>query len=58
MKDGFLENSEEYQMRIVKMIRKYRPEIVFANAIDDRHPDHAKGEISIGCVLFVRIKKN
>ena len=42
MKDGFINNSEEYQMRIVKMIRKYQPEIVFANAIDDRHPDHAK----------------
>lgn len=42
MKDGFLLNSEEYQMHIVKMIRKYQPEIVFANAIDDRHPDHAK----------------
>ena len=41
MKDGFLVNSEEYQMRIVEMLRKYRPEIVFANAIDDRHPDHA-----------------
>ncbi|MGD1319454.1 bacillithiol biosynthesis deacetylase BshB1 [Chryseobacterium sp. 2R14A] len=43
LKDGFLVNSEEYQMEIVKMVRKYRPEIVLANAIDDRHPDHAKG---------------
>lgn len=53
MKDGFLENSEEYQMRIVKMIRKYRPEIVLANAIDDRHPDHAKGAklVSDACFL-------
>lgn len=53
MKDGFLENSEEYQLRIVKMIRKYRPEIVFANAIDDRHPDHAKGAklVSDACFL-------
>lgn len=42
MKDGFLQNSEEYQMQIVKIIRKYQPEIVLANAIDDRHPDHAK----------------
>lgn len=42
LKDGFLVNSEEYQMELIKMIRKYRPEIVFANAIDDRHPDHAK----------------
>lgn len=53
MKDGFLVNSEEYQMRIVEMLRKYRPEIVFANAIDDRHPDHAKGSklVSDACFL-------
>lgn len=53
MKDGFLQNSEEYQMRIVKMIRKYQPEIVLANAIDDRHPDHAKAAklISDACFL-------
>ena len=53
MKDGFLQNSEEYQIRIVKMIRKYQPEIVFANAIDDRHPDHAKASklVSDACFL-------
>lgn len=43
MKDGFLNNSEEYQMLIVQMIRKYQPDIVFCNAWEDRHPDHAKG---------------
>ena len=53
MKDGFLENSEEYQMKIVKMVRKYRPEIVLANAMDDRHPDHAKAAklVSDACFL-------
>ncbi|AYN01234.1 bacillithiol biosynthesis deacetylase BshB1 [Chryseobacterium sp. 3008163] len=53
MKDGFLVNSEEYQLSIVKMIRKYRPEIVLANAIDDRHPDHAKAAklVSDACFL-------
>lgn len=53
MKDGFLVNSEEYQMEIVKMIRRYRPEIVLANAIDDRHPDHAKAAklVSDACFL-------
>jgi len=53
MKDGFLQNSEEYQMRIVRMIRKYQPEIVLANAIEDRHPDHAKAAklISDACFL-------
>ena len=53
MKDGFLVNSEEYQLRIVQMIRKYRPEIVFCNAWEDRHPDHAKGSklVSDACFL-------
>lgn len=58
MKDGFLQNSEEYQLRIIKMIRKYQPEIVFANAIDDRHPDHAKAAklASDACFLSGLIK--
>lgn len=53
LKDGFLVNSEEYQLEIVRMIRKYRPEIVLANAIDDRHPDHAKAAklVSDSCFL-------
>lgn len=41
--DGFLENSREFQMRIIPFIRKYKPEIVLANAKQDRHPDHGKG---------------
>lgn len=52
-RDGFLNNSEDYQLKIVEKIRKYRPEIVFANAIDDRHPDHAKAAklVSDACFL-------
>lgn len=58
MKDGFLANTEDYQMRIVKMIRKYQPQIVFANAIDDRHPDHAKAAklVSDACFLSGLVK--
>ena len=58
MKDGFLVNSEEYQLEIVKMIRKYQPDIVFANAIDDRHPDHAKAAklVSDACFLSGLVK--
>ncbi|MCL1662697.1 bacillithiol biosynthesis deacetylase BshB1 [Elizabethkingia ursingii] len=53
LKDGFLVNSEEYQLRIVEAIRKYQPEIVLCNAVDDRHPDHAKGAklVSDACFL-------
>jgi len=60
MKDGFIINSQEYQFRIVEMIRKYQPEIVLCNAIDDRHPDHAKAAklVSDACFLsgLVKIK--
>lgn len=58
MKDGFILNTEEYQLQIVKMIRKYQPDIVFANAIEDRHPDHAKASklVSDACFLSGLIK--
>lgn len=58
LKDGFLNNTEEYQMEVVKMIRKYQPEIVLANAIDDRHPDHAKAAklVSDACFLAGLVK--
>ena len=38
---------------MIKMIRKYQPEIVLCNAIDDRHLDHPKGSdlVSNACFL-------
>jgi bacillithiol biosynthesis deacetylase BshB1 len=41
--DGFFQNDPANQLALVPYIRKYRPEIVLANAIEDRHPDHGKG---------------
>ncbi|MDT0554436.1 bacillithiol biosynthesis deacetylase BshB1 [Patiriisocius hiemis] len=41
--DGFFENNKEAQIEIIKVLRKYRPDIVLCNAIDDRHIDHGKG---------------
>ena len=38
--DGFIVNNEASKLEIIKIIRKYRPEIVLCNAIDDRHIDH------------------
>ena len=53
MRDGFFKNDEEHQMKIIQMIRKYKPEIVLCNAIDDRHIDHGKGSklVSDSCFL-------
>lgn len=43
LKDGFFENSRQDQLEVIKAIRKYKPEIVLANAVYDRHPDHGRG---------------
>lgn len=42
MKDGFFIQDEENQLKVIRMIRKYQPEIVFANAVSDRHIDHGR----------------
>lgn len=40
--DGFFVNDKEHQLEIVRMIRKYKPAVVLANAKYDRHPDHGR----------------
>ncbi|MCW3081726.1 bacillithiol biosynthesis deacetylase BshB1 [Segetibacter sp.] len=42
MADGFFQNDEKHQRKIIEVIRKYRPEIVLCNALEDRHPDHGR----------------
>ncbi|MBX9850580.1 MAG: bacillithiol biosynthesis deacetylase BshB1 [Cytophagaceae bacterium] len=41
--DGFFQNDKEHNIELIKVIRKYQPEIVLANAIYDRHTDHGMG---------------
>ena len=41
--DGFFVNNVAHQLEIIKVLRRYRPEIVLCNAVDDRHIDHGKG---------------
>ena len=43
IRDGFFRNDEETQLKLIEVIRKYQPEVVLANALEDRHPDHGKG---------------
>ncbi len=40
--DGFFQNDKEHQLALIKYIRKYQPDIILANAVHDRHPDHAR----------------
>ena len=42
-RDGYFANDEVHQLALIRMIRKYRPDVILANAFDDRHPDHGRG---------------
>jgi len=60
--DGFFEHNQDNLIKVIEQIRFFKPEIVFANAIDDRHPDHARGSklVSDACFLsgLLKIKTN
>jgi N-acetylglucosamine malate deacetylase 1 len=43
LKDGFFQNDPEHQLAVIRAIRKFKPTIVLANAVHDRHIDHGKG---------------
>ena len=51
--DGFFENNTAHKLEVIKIIRKYKPEIILCNAVEDRHIDHGKGArlVSEACFL-------
>lgn len=51
--DIYFTNDIEHQLKVVEMIRKYRPEIVLANAQKDRHPDHEKAAGIVKTAVFL-----
>lgn len=51
--DVFFLDDKAHHMEIVKMIRKYQPEIILANAVRDRHPDHGKGASVASKACFI-----
>lgn len=53
MKDGWFEQSEENLLKVVTQIRRFQPEIVLANAIEDRHPDHGRGAALVARACFL-----
>lgn len=58
MRDGFFINDEKHQLQVIQIIRKYQPDTVLCNAIEDRHIDHGKGSklVSDACFLSGLIK--
>ncbi|MDB5020304.1 MAG: bacillithiol biosynthesis deacetylase BshB1 [Pedobacter sp.] len=57
-KDAFFKNDEAHQLEVIKMIRKYKPEIVLSNALRDRHPDHARaGDLANDACFLAGLSK-
>ncbi len=53
MADGFFKNEEENQRKIIQILRKYRPEIILCNALEDRHPDHGRSAGLVNDAAFL-----
>ena len=53
MADGFFRNDEQHQRQLIPFIRHFRPDIVLANSLNDRHPDHARAGMLIADACFL-----
>lgn len=56
--DGNIVNDETARMKVIQMIRRYQPEIILANAFEDRHPDHGKAAVLVEEAAFLSGLKN
>ena len=57
-RDGFFQNDEFHRLEVIKAIRKYQPEIILSNALEDRHPDHGRaGDLVYDAVFLSGLPK-
>ncbi|MEO8117274.1 MAG: bacillithiol biosynthesis deacetylase BshB1 [Bacteroidota bacterium] len=53
MADGFFKHDDKNVLKIIQVIRRYRPEIILCNAPDDRHPDHGRSAKMVSDASFL-----
>jgi bacillithiol biosynthesis deacetylase BshB1 len=51
--DGFFENNRENQLKVIRKIRQYKPDVVICNAPFDRHPDHGRAANLVTDAVFL-----
>ncbi len=57
-RDGFFKNDEAHQLELIKMVRKYQPEIILTNALHDRHPDHGRaGDLANDAIFLSGLRR-
>jgi len=52
MRDGYFSYTEQNLNKVIQVIRKYQPDIVLANALSDRHPDHGRAAKLVADACF------
>lgn len=58
LRDGFFKNDEAHQLELIKMVRKYQPEIILTNALHDRHPDHGRaGDLANDAIFLSGLRR-
>ena len=50
--DGLFVDSSEHRLKIIRVLRKYQPDIVLCNALTDRHPDHGRAAKMVAEACF------
>lgn len=57
-RDGFFNNDETHQLKLIEYIRKYQPDVILTNTLHDRHPDHAKSaQLTIDSAFVAGLSK-
>jgi bacillithiol biosynthesis deacetylase BshB1 len=52
MADGFFQDNKENQLKLIEVIRHFRPKMVLLNAVHDRHPDHGRAAKMVADACF------
>ena len=54
LRDGFISHDEESILKVVKIIREFKPKVIITNSKTDRHPDHESAAILVkkACFLY------
>jgi N-acetylglucosamine malate deacetylase 1 len=58
MADGFFTNDEAHLRQLIAYIRHFCPDMVIANAVEDRHPDHGRaGKLIADACFYAGLRK-
>lgn len=56
--DGRIENTRENQLKVIRVVRRYRPHIVLISSLECRHPDHGAGaRLTIDALFYSGLRK-